>query len=128
MGKPNLVERSFNRTRRRRRDAQLAVKWAYQRVVRGWDDRALWSIDSHLTKTLGEQLVSMARTAHGSPGDDYPYERWTADLKRHGEALLTYSRTHHDVYGDDWEAWEAVYGPAREALAWVAENLAALWD
>lgn len=102
-----------------------SVRFARQRVVRGWDDSALWSLDDHLAKTLGAQLVTMAEIAHSYPGDDYPFDKWTADLRKHGEALLAYRKGHYDVFGDEWDA---LYTPAQEALRWVADNLAALWD
>lgn len=111
--------------RRKVGEARRSVKWAYQRVVRGWDDRAVWAIDDHLSKTLGEQLVTMSEIAYGYPGDAYPYERWIADLKKHGEALKVYHDRNYDVHGDEWEA---MYQPAREALVWVADNLPHLWD
>lgn len=111
--------------RRRANDARRAVKFAYQRVVRGWDDSAVWSIDDHLSKTLGQQLVTMAEIAHGYPGDDYPYEQWVGDLRKHGEALLAYHHDNYDLHGPDWLT---IYDPAREALRWVADNLASLWD
>jgi hypothetical protein len=111
--------------RRRGTDTKLAIRWARQRVVRGWDDRAVWSLGHHLAKTLGEQLVTLSEGAHGYPGDKYPYDRWTADLKRHGEALLAYHCGQFEAVG---EQWDALYEPAREALVWVAENLGTLWD
>lgn len=115
----------YLRWRNRVTETPRTVRWAYQRVVRGWDDRSVWSLDSHLAKTLGQQLVRMSEIAHGYPGESYPYDRWTADLKRHGEALLTYHRVQFDVYGDEWEA---IRRPACEALVWVGDNLGALWD
>lgn len=109
------------------RTATLAVRHAWQRVVRGWDDRALWSLDDHVAKTLGGQLVAMARSAHSYPGDEVysSFDQWRADLVKHGEALLVYQVKHYEVYGDEWDA---IYGPAQEALRWVAEHFAALWD
>lgn len=115
----------YLRWRNRVTETPRTVRWAYQRVVRGWDDRSVWSLDSHLAKTLGAQLVRMSEIAHGYPSEDYPYDQWTADLKRHGEALLTYQRLNDEVFGN---GWEADYQPAREALAWVGDNLGALWD
>lgn len=110
--------------RRKATDARLATRFARQRVVRGWDDRSLWSLDDRLAKTLGEQLVKMADIAHGHPAD-YPFDQWTGDLRKHGEALLTYQRQHYDARGAEWNA---IYEPAQEALRWVADNLAHLWD
>lgn len=120
------------------RDARCAVRWAYQRVTRGWDDLAMWSVKDSLSKTLGEQLVEMANISHGYPpfypdqpglggpqtflpdrGDEV-HERWMSDLREHGEALLAYSRDEDDDL--------ATYGAAQDALRWVADNLGDLWD
>ncbi len=120
-----LVYATWYPARRRFTGARLAVYHAHQRVVRGWDDSAVWSVDSHLSRSLGQQLVVMSEIAHGHPVD-YPFDRWVADLKTHGAALLTYQREHYDTH--DQEAWDALYGPAQDALRWVADNLASLWD
>lgn len=106
------------------KDGRNEVRWAYQRVTNGWDVRALWSLDDHLSKSLGEQLVAMAKNSHGHPCDKDPDE-WTTEIRAAGEALLAYQKSHYDVYGDDFEA---IYKPAQEALVWVSENLASLWD
>lgn len=107
-------------------EAKWAVKYAWQRVFRGWDDRESWNIDHYLSKRLGEQLVAMSEFAHGYPSEDYPFDKWTADLKTHGEALLTYSKMvwEHET---DWE-YDVIYVPAQDALRWVADNLSAIWD
>jgi len=101
------------------RHATLTVRFAYQRVVRGWDDSALWSLDYHLTKTLGAQLVLMADTTPSYP-PDRTYEQWTSDLRHYGQALAAYAAS-------DSLEYDRVYPPAREALEWVTENLGALW-
>lgn len=28
------------------------IKWACQRVIRGWDDTALWELDSHFVRVI----------------------------------------------------------------------------
>jgi hypothetical protein len=112
------------------------LRMAYQRVNRGWDDRSLWSLDDHLCKTLGAQLVELADIAHGWPsGDKYPeYEDWTAALRKNGAALTAYSTR--------WELWAdesldrdtinkketKIIADAKRSLRWVAENLGSLWD
>lgn len=105
---------------RQARGASREVRWAYQRVVRGWDDRALWSLDYHLAKTLGAQLIELSRIAHGYPSDQ-TYEQWTAVLAQHGQALKAYA-------DDDLTHCDTTYPPAKVALVWVAENLGSLWD
>lgn len=113
--------------RRRFIEARVDVRHAYQRVVRGWDDSAVWSLDDHLGETLGAQLVEMADIAHAYPGEHYPFEQWTADLRSHGEALLTYQREHYEG-ADHGAEWDSIYAPAQDALRWVADNLGSLWD
>ena len=104
------------------RSASSEVRFAYQRVVRGWDDRALWSLHRHLTKTLGAQLLRLADIAHGFPAEDgWTFERWAAELRQHGKALEAYGAS-------DGMDYDTVYPPAHEALEWVAENLGSLWD
>lgn len=111
---------AYHRVRDKVCNAPRQVKWAYQRVTRGWDDRAVWSLDAHLARTLGQQLVRMGEIAYGHP-EGYPHERWTADLKTHGQALTLYS--------EGWvDRWESTGQPAQQAVRWVADNLAALWD
>lgn len=103
------------------------IKFAWQRVVRGWDDRSTWCLHAHLGKTLGGQLVHMADTTHSYPGRP-PYdtfEKWEVDLRKHGTALLTYEEHDFDTEGEEWTA---MFVPAQEALRWVADNLADLWD
>jgi hypothetical protein len=127
-------------------DARLQVRWAWQRVFRGWDDRAAWGTGDWLGKTLGELLVNMADIAHGFPlyypernnlpgkvqalytdeRDETAFNRWVNDLRTHGEALLAWHRG-ADVTADV-EDYEALLVPAQEALRWTAEYLPTLWD
>ena len=48
-------------------DAKRQMKWAGQRVVRGWDDRALWSLDYYLASNLVTWLSELKRTKVGVP-------------------------------------------------------------
>lgn len=121
----HVVSATWYPARRRIGDARRAVRYAYQRVKRGYDDRSVWNLNYYLPKFLGEQLVTMAEIAHGYPGEHYPFDRWTADLRRHGSALITFHEEGDDAYGDNWDT---IYVPAQEALRWVSENLATLWD
>lgn len=122
---------AFYRLRDKKRDIPRQIKWAYQRVVRGWDDQSVWSLDSHLTNILGQQLVKMSEIAHGWPSSQgfETFEEWVEALKTHGEALLTYQEKQYSAFGFlDGDEWDAIYQPARTALIWVADNLGGLWD
>lgn len=119
MAEPPTLRVRLARAARKVRQGISEIKFAYQRVVRGWDDTALWSLDHHLTKTLGTQLQRMAETAHGYP-DNMTYEQWTSELRRHGQALAAYAAAETLDY-------DSVYPPVREALQWVTDHLGSLW-
>ena len=65
-----------------------------QLVRRGWADTDTWGLDHTLCLRLGAQLLHLADTAHGWPGDDeFPtYEDWTTALRANGQALLDYAK------------------------------------
>jgi hypothetical protein len=109
-------------------NARNQVRWAWQRVHRGWDDRALWSLDTWLAGTLGAQLVAMADVAHGWPipsGEfEWTFESWTEALRVHGEGLLTYAEHDDTLPPRSFDPTEV----AQADLHWVADHLPNLWD
>ena len=51
------------------RDVYYKFVYAYQRVTRGWDDRAVWSIDWWLDDKMPDMLRQLKRDKHGIPMD-----------------------------------------------------------
>jgi hypothetical protein len=49
------------------RDLCYNIKYAYQRVTRGWSDRDVWSIDIHLANIIPEMLRHLKKTKYGYP-------------------------------------------------------------
>lgn len=43
------------------------IRWAWQRVFRGWDDRVVWSIDSWLDRIMPDILQKLKEVQHGIP-------------------------------------------------------------
>lgn len=43
------------------------IKWAYQRVVRGWDDTAAWSVDQWLDEMMPDILNTLKLEKIGTP-------------------------------------------------------------
>lgn len=37
------------------------IKWAYQRVTRGWDDTATWGLDSHFIEVVVPPLKTLCQ-------------------------------------------------------------------
>lgn len=43
------------------------VKWGFQRMFRGWDDRVIWSIAWHLAENMPKWLAKLKKYKHGVP-------------------------------------------------------------
>lgn len=105
------------------------IQHTQQRLTRGWDDTATWSLDTHLAATLGSQLKHLAETTHGwAQSEKYPtFEDWQKALHTHGDALTTYGNRWNTI--DNEPSTETKqYRAAQKALHWVASNLGDLWD
>lgn len=118
--------RFFTRLRRTPRSAVNSVVHAWQRVVRGWDDASVWSLDTEFTRTLSQQLEHLAHIMHGWPaGEEFPeFEDWQNALLTNSARLGNYA---HRWEGDD-ENYGLLSREAEEALHWVADHLGHLWD
>jgi len=68
------------------------VRFAWQRVFRGWDDRAVWSIDYWLDAKMPDMLRRLKDTKHGIPSsmftpEDYiPQGEWQGNPSEEGMA------------------------------------------
>jgi len=56
-------------------DWKYEIKWAWQRVFRGYDDRITWEIDHWLVDYLPEIIRKMKNNLHGYPSN--PFEKKT---------------------------------------------------
>lgn len=82
------------------------------------------SLETSLSRWLGERLTFMGEHTSGAP-IGWEHEDWKAKLRDMGERLTVWSE-HHDL--PDAAAEVEAYLNAQEAIRWVANNLAQLWD
>jgi hypothetical protein len=52
------------------------VKYALQRVFRGWDDRVIWSINDYLARMIPVWVKELKRKSHGIPCVFFDDEDW----------------------------------------------------
>lgn len=60
-------------------DTYYSIKYAYQRLTRGWDDRAVWSIDWWLDDKMPAMLRKLKEDRHGTPMSMFEPEDLDAD-------------------------------------------------
>ena len=117
-------------------DWRYEVKWAYQRVVRGYDDSAKWSLNGYITDIALPCLVSMRDNMHGCPG--YLADGTTVEegMKKWREILnkmiFSFELMHEEEYGnyvnrtsEEWEEWNK---KVKEGLHLFVEHYHSLWD
>ena len=121
------------------------LKWAYQRVVRGWDDRAVWSLDIWMTEKVLEILKVLKGNKHGVPNpmfEGLPYEdeercshsdesykiaeeRWNTELDKMIAGFEAAKKMEEWESMDEYKELEKVF---QEGMASFTKYYFNLWD
>jgi hypothetical protein len=123
------------------------VKWASQRVIRKYDDRATWSVDYWLDSIMPDILITLKMNGHGIPvsmydgmphDENYEYdedadkeakERWDAELDKMIDGFVASKKLCDLDYNfkDDKErdALEKVHKGGMESFV---KHYHSLWD
>jgi hypothetical protein len=73
------------------------IKYAYQRINRGWDDRAMWGIDMYLSKTIPQMVRQLKKWSQVLPMESFdglPYE---------DEVNCSYSEESMKIASERWD-------------------------
>jgi hypothetical protein len=141
-----LIDRPAART-------AAAARETVQRARRGWTDREMYALGSHLAATTAAQLTHLADRHHGWPyAEEFPTDQHWVDALRSAAAGLsrlagspeteaardvwyelvssrTASPAEIDAAADRMHALEAAdVAAAKAAMHWVADHLPDLWD
>jgi hypothetical protein len=73
------------------------IKYAYQRVSRGWDDTAVWSIDWYLSKLIPQLVKRLKDNKIG-----YPMEMYEG-MTPLDEGGWTYSKEDDEAAAQKWQ-------------------------
>lgn len=72
------------------------IKWAWERITKGYDERALWSIDYYIADLIVKLLIEFKNHHHGVPSDMFdgmPYE---------DEQHYTHSKENWKIADEKW--------------------------
>lgn len=69
-------------------DLTNPIKWAWQRVFRGWDDRAVWGVDAYLAELMPQLLRKLKEDKQGIPISFFvdPFEDITPEAEAAAQA------------------------------------------
>jgi hypothetical protein len=98
-------------------DAYYSAKYAWQRLTRGWDDRAAWSIDWWLDDKMPAMLRKLKEDKHGIPGTMFE------GLPTENDDGYTHSDETFKIAEDRWDAALDKIVAAFEASRRIQEGL-----
>jgi hypothetical protein len=120
------------------------IKWGWQRISRGYDDRAVWNLNYHLAKIIPQILKKLKEDKVGIPGfcfeglpyeDENTYSHSEESMKiaeERWDAVLDEIITGFEVYGTLWELpyeqEREEYKKVERALDLLKEHFESLWD
>ena len=123
------------------------TRWAYQRVVRGWDDRAIWSVDYFITGNLIPILEAFKSSGYlGIPievyakynpeyhlgvqsdwADEQAVQEWKGIIDKIIEGFKAAKRLQDDIYVDK-EDYRKEVNTFKEGMHLFTEYFFDLWD
>lgn len=117
-------------------DAYRSVKWGFQRMFRGYDDTAIWSLDNYLTSITLPVLKWYRINKHGIPWienfQDKPFEEQETEWNRILDEMILAFQSLKDA-DEDFEVrsseWHEQQNKQIEmGLALFAKYYRGLWD
>ena len=86
------------------------VKWAWQRLTRGWDDRIIWSIDYYLARMLPIWLSCLKEVQHGYPDQFEDSRKWNEIL----DVIIGGFESAKQIQDHSFSAWDLLVEQERE--------------
>lgn len=107
------------------KDVKMNIRFAYQRVFRGYDDTARWNLNDHIAKQISEITFWMAENGSGYP-IDLTQKKWENILKQISFGFSSWIEMGWYVKDDvEYRRLEKEY---RKALKLLAKYHEYLWD
>jgi len=129
------------------REIGQEIKWAYQRVVRGWDDRVVWSVDVWLTEIMPNILFQLKNDKIGVPnsmfkdmvlGENHEYtdeqhelakQNWNNELDKMITAFVVAKKLNDLEYDyKDKQLEEVLMKLFNQGMDSFRDNFFSLWD
>lgn len=110
------------------------IKWAWQRVFRGYDDRWHWDLHYELSRVIAENLRWLQKNNHGCPNEffdmtakDNECHKWSEILGKMAQGFEAIRKINEDMLfeGDEYEKLMEQYNKGMELFV---KYYRCLWD
>lgn len=104
------------------------IKFAYQRITRGYADCDIWSFDVYLAEIISKGTSQLARTTHSYPTDMTPVE-WENYLTTISEIFNRYlENIDGGLYMDMEDLIDIDWYEYRKGFDMLSARFSDLWD
>lgn len=109
-------------------DPLREIKWAYQRVVRGWDDSEVWSLDWSISEKMVPMLKELKENHCGTPAQ-LTEEEWDTILQQMIDGFQA-KLDKDDIApsGTYLEEWNRLDEIQKKGLQLFIKHFDSLWD
>ena len=108
-------------------DTLISIKYAYQRIVRGYDDKMFWNLDEQLGKIISEVTLKMADKFNSYPSDLTP-EKWEGILNDISLGFGSYLEMRSGWYDFEDKEFKRLDKNFKRGLKLFTRYYTHLWD
>lgn len=111
-------------------EIKYQVKWAFQRVFRGYDDRWYWGLNGELDRIIPKCVRHMKENCSGCPVGYYENndcKEWEDTLEKIARAFEA-SKEIEDELLYKGKKFEKLYKERKEGFQLFVDNYISLWD
>jgi hypothetical protein len=105
----------------------MEVKWAYQRVVRGYDDTAIWNFEEYVAQQIKEVCFRIAEDGHGYP-NHLTEKKWKQILLDISFGFGSYIEMRSGIYEVKSKEFKSLQKDYKKGLKLFVDNHEYLWD
>lgn len=107
----------------------IKIKMAYQRVVRGYDDQAMWNFDEYVARQIKENCFIMAEEGHGYPNiKGMTDKKWKQILLDISFGFGSYLEMRSGIYETNDKEFNRLNKEYRKGMAIFVIYHEYLWD
>ena len=104
------------------KDMKRNIKWVFQRLFRGFDDRDYWSLNDTISKFALPRLILLKKKKHGYPWNFKNMKEWNKTLDEIIWAHKFVINEQYDTFNKD------KYDRCQKGLELFGKHYRSLWD
>lgn len=110
------------------KDMRTLIKWAFQKLCRGYADYEVWSLNSVIADFVIPRLKKLKIIMSGYPVDIWNEKKSDEQAMKEWRRILDKMITAFELFSNDWECNEEKKQKVEEGLDLFRKYYINLWD